>query len=53
MNKVILMGRLTRDPEVKYTNGAEVTTVAREGKKETERQWKQQGIHQVMRETDS
>ena len=29
MNKVILMGRLTRDPEVRYTQGEQATTVAR------------------------
>ena len=29
MNKVILMGRLTRDPEVRYSQGAEGTAVAR------------------------
>ena len=29
MNKVILMGRLVRDPEVRYSQGAESTTVAR------------------------
>lgn len=29
MNKVILMGRLTRDPEVKYTQGENSTAVAR------------------------
>ena len=29
MNKVILMGRLTRDPEVRYTNGAEPLAIAR------------------------
>ena len=29
MNKVILMGRLTRDPEVRYSQGAEPLTVAR------------------------
>lgn len=29
MNKVILMGRLTRDPEVSYTTGAEPIAVAR------------------------
>lgn len=29
MNKVILMGRLTRDPEVRYTQGAEGTAIAR------------------------
>ncbi len=29
MNKVILMGRLTRDPEVRYSQGANQTAVAR------------------------
>ena len=29
MNKVILMGRLTRDPEVRYTQGAEPRAIAR------------------------
>lgn len=29
MNKVILMGRLTRDPEVRYTQGTEPMAVAR------------------------
>ncbi len=29
MNKVILIGRLTRDPEVNYGNGPEPVTVAR------------------------
>ena len=29
MNKVILMGRLVRDPEVRYTQGQENTCVAR------------------------
>ena len=29
MNKVILMGRLTRDPEVRYSQGANQTTVGR------------------------
>ena len=28
MNKVILMGRLTRDPELKYTKGAEPVAAA-------------------------
>lgn len=28
MNKVILMGRLTRDPEVRYSSGANATAVA-------------------------
>ena len=29
MNKVILMGRLTRDPEVRYSSGETATAVAR------------------------
>lgn len=29
MNKVILMGRLTRDPEVRYSQGANQTAVAK------------------------
>jgi len=29
MNKVILMGRLTRSPEVRYSQGAEPVAVAR------------------------
>lgn len=29
MNKVILMGRLTRDPDVRYTQGEEPMTIAR------------------------
>ena len=29
MNKVILMGRLTRDPEVKYTQGENTMAIAR------------------------
>ena len=29
MNKVILMGRLTRDPEVRYSQGATATAIAR------------------------
>ena len=29
MNKVILMGRLTRDPEIRYSQGAEPVSVAR------------------------
>ena len=29
MNKVILMGRLTRDPEVRYSQGDQATAVAR------------------------
>ena len=29
MNKVVLMGRLTRDPDVRYTQGEKSTCVAR------------------------
>ena len=29
MNKVILMGRLTRDPEARYSPGENATAVAR------------------------
>ena len=29
MNKVILMGRLTRDPEVRYSQGDQATAIAR------------------------
>ena len=29
MNKVILMGRLTRDPDVRYSQGENATAVAR------------------------
>lgn len=29
MNKAILMGRLTRDPEIRYTQGAEPLAIAR------------------------
>lgn len=29
MNKVILMGRLTRDPEIRYSQGEKATAIAR------------------------
>ena len=31
MNKVILMGRFTREPEIRYTQGAEPMTIAKFG----------------------
>ena len=29
MNKVILMGRLTKDPEIRYSSGEKSTAIAR------------------------
>ena len=29
MNKVVMMGRLTRDPDVRYSQGGQSTAVAR------------------------
>lgn len=29
MNKVILMGRLTRDPDIRYSQGEKATAIAR------------------------
>lgn len=42
MNKVILMGRLTRDPEVRYTQGASQTAIARFSLA-VDRRWKREG----------
>lgn len=42
MNKVILMGRLTRDPEVRYSQGEKSTAVARYSLA-VERKFKQEG----------
>lgn len=42
MNKVILMGRLTRDPEVRYSQSAQPTAVARYGIA-VNRQFKKEG----------
>ena len=42
MNKVILMGRLTRDPEVRYSQGAEPTAITRYTLA-VERRYKKQG----------
>lgn len=42
MNKVILMGRLTRDPEIRYSSGENQTAVARYTLA-AERRYKRQG----------
>ena len=42
MNKVILMGRLTRDPEVRYSAGENATAVARYTQA-VDRRYKQEG----------
>lgn len=42
MNKVILIGRLTRDPEVRYSQGASQTAVARFSLA-VDRRWKREG----------
>ena len=42
MNKVIMMGRLTRDPEVRYSQGANGTAVARFSLA-VDRRWKREG----------
>lgn len=42
MNKVILMGRLTRDPEVRYSQGASQTAVGRFSLA-VDRRWKRDG----------
>lgn len=42
MNKVILCGRLTRDPEVRYSQGSNPTAVAR-GSIAVDRKYKQDG----------
>lgn len=46
MNKVILMGRLTRDPEVRYTSGENQTAVARYTLA-VDRRFKRQGDEQT------
>ena len=40
MNKVILMGRLTRDPEVRYSQAAEPLAIARYTLPEKRQFWK-------------
>ena len=42
MNKVIMMGRLTRDPEVRYSQGASQTAIARFSRA-VDRRWKREG----------
>lgn len=42
MNKIILMGRLTRDPEVRYSQGANSIAVARFSLA-VDRRWKREG----------
>ena len=42
MNKVILMGRLARDPEVRYTQGEQAMAVARYTLA-VDRRWKKPG----------
>ena len=42
MNKVILMGRLTRDPEVRYSAGENATAIARYTRA-ADRKYKQEG----------
>ena len=46
MNKVILMGRLTRDPEIRYTTGDNQTAVARYTLA-VDRRYKRQGDNQI------
>ena len=46
MNKVILMGRLTRDPEIRYTSGENQTAVARYTLA-VDRRFKRQGDEQT------
>lgn len=52
MNKVILMGRLTRDPEVRYSQGAEPLAVARYSLAVNKR-FKRQGEQVTRRTSDA
>ena len=52
MNKVILMGRLTRDPEIRYTSGENQTAVARYTLA-VDRRFKRQGDEQTALSTVS
>ena len=47
MNKVILMGRLTKDPEVRQSQGAEPVTIARYTLAVNRRGRKQEGQQQA------
>lgn len=58
MNKVILMGRLTRDPEVRYTQGEQAMAVARyalavdrRGKTRKTQQTSSSALHSARRES--
>lgn len=42
MNKVFMMGRLTRDPEIRYSQGASQTAIARFSLA-VDRRWKREG----------
>lgn len=58
MNKVILMGRLTRDPEVRYSQGEQAMAVARytlavdrRGKTRKTQQTSSSTLHSARRES--
>lgn len=51
MNKVILMGRLTKEPEIRYTNAAEPMAVARYTLA-VNRRYKRQGERSPQRSAD-
>lgn len=58
MNKVILMGRLTRDPEVRYSQGEQAMAVARytpavdrRGKTRKTQQTSSSALHSARRES--
>ena len=42
MNKIIIMGRLTRDPDIRYTQGENQTAIARFSLA-VDRRWKREG----------
>lgn len=47
MNKVILMGRLTREPEIRYSQGQDQTTCIARYSIAVERRFKKQGDNQT------